>query len=149
MKYVFGTDDCPRYRFPTHANDLVLDRSDATNSEVFITVLEPGQAPPFHKHDDMEQIFYILQGEGTLTVGAEKREFHIVSGQLVRIPPSTLHSIEATGNITLRYIAGDCFGASRAGSERTWDEHVQIVCQERGWDYANVVAEGEFGRASR
>ena len=64
MNYVFSTTDTIVYRFPTHVNELVLDRSESTVTEVFITVLEPGEAPPLHKHPDTEQIFYILQGGG-------------------------------------------------------------------------------------
>ena len=46
MKYVFSTTDTRRYRFPTHTNLLVMDRAEATTSESFITVMEPGEAPP-------------------------------------------------------------------------------------------------------
>ena len=28
MNYVFSTNDLQRYRFPTHINDLVMDRSE-------------------------------------------------------------------------------------------------------------------------
>ena len=52
MNYVFSTTDTIVYRFPTHVNELVLDRSESTVTEVFITVLEPGEAPPLHKHPD-------------------------------------------------------------------------------------------------
>ncbi|MCC7085061.1 MAG: cupin domain-containing protein [Pirellulales bacterium] len=139
MRYVFDTINCPRYQFPTHTNNLVLDRSDAVNSEVFVVVLEPEQAPPLHKHDDTEQVFYILEGEGTLTVGEERSEHRVSSKQIIRIPPSTLHSIKATGKATLRYLAVDCFCASRAADEPTWDKHVRAVCQQQGWNYAQVV----------
>ena len=71
MRYVFSTVDTTVYRFPTHVNELVLDRSESTVTEVFIVVLEPGEAPPLHKHPDTEQVFYMLQGEGELRVGDE------------------------------------------------------------------------------
>ena len=38
MKYIFN--EITHYRFPTHVNDLVMDRADAETSEVFITVLD-------------------------------------------------------------------------------------------------------------
>lgn len=41
-RYVFRTTDTVRYRFPTHTNDLVMDRSEAEASEAFMVVLEPG-----------------------------------------------------------------------------------------------------------
>ena len=46
MRFVFSTAEVKRYRFPTHINDLVVDRADAQTSEVFVVVLEPGEAPP-------------------------------------------------------------------------------------------------------
>ena len=46
MNYIFSTEKTKRYRFPTHINDLVMDRSEASSSEVFIVVLAPGEAPP-------------------------------------------------------------------------------------------------------
>ena len=55
MNYVFSTKQTKRYQFPTHINDLVMDRSEATSSEVFIVELGPGEAPPLHQHDDTEQ----------------------------------------------------------------------------------------------
>src|SRR5579859_7456535 len=97
MQFVFPTSQLKRYRFPTHTNDLVVDRADAQTSEVFVVVLEPGEAPPLHKHDDTEQIFYILEGEGRLRIGAEKKEFAVRPTDIVRIPPTVLHSIQCTG----------------------------------------------------
>ncbi|MDA3822987.1 MAG: hypothetical protein PF450_10315, partial [Bacteroidales bacterium] len=66
MNYIYKTNNTTRYRFPTHINDLVMDRSEAKYSEIFIVIIEPEKAPPIHKHDDTEQIFFILEGEGTL-----------------------------------------------------------------------------------
>jgi quercetin dioxygenase-like cupin family protein len=138
MKYVFKTTNLKRYQFPTHINDIVVDRSEARNSEVFVVVLEPGKAPPLHKHDDTEQIFFIFEGKGTLTIGEEGRKFAVAPGDVVRIPPSTWHSIKADGGATLKYISVDCFG-TLAREESTWDEHVVNMCKRYGWDYKEVT----------
>src|SRR5438876_6798561 len=50
-QYVFDTRQAIRYRFPTHTNDLIMDRRDAAASEAFFVSLEPGDAPPLHVHD--------------------------------------------------------------------------------------------------
>ena len=139
MKYVFDTANVRRYRFPTHINDLVMDRAEANTSEVFVVVLEPGQAPPLHKHDDTEQLFYVLEGSGTLTVGEEGERCSVKPGDLVRIPPSAFHTIKAEGGSPLRYLAIDCFTAEKSGDEPTWDDHVKVLCREQGWDYQQVV----------
>jgi len=139
MQFVFSTAQTKRYRFPTHINDLVMDRAEAQTSEVFVVVLEPDEAPPLHKHDDTEQVFYILEGEGILKIGAEQKEIAVRPTDVVRIPPATLHTIQCTSQKPLRYLAIDCFVAGRPKDEPTWDSHARVMCRERGWDYQNVT----------
>lgn len=138
-QYVFGTQKLKRYRFPTHINDLVIDRAQSSNSEVFMVVIEPNHAPPFHKHDDTEQIFYVLDGRGVLTIGDQKEHYAVGPGDVVRIPVATYHSIQADGNNTLRYLCVDCFG-DKPRTEPTWDDHVKAQCAANGWDYAQVIS---------
>jgi hypothetical protein len=38
-KYVFPTTETVHYRFPTHTNDLIMDRSQAATSEAFLVYL--------------------------------------------------------------------------------------------------------------
>jgi mannose-6-phosphate isomerase-like protein (cupin superfamily) len=139
MQFVFPTSRTKHYRFPTHVNDLVLDRADSRTSEVFVVVLQPGEAPPLHQHGDTEQIFYILEGEGVLSVGAERQPHPVRPADVVRIPPATLHSIRCAGEKALRYLAIDCFVAGRPKNEPTWDAHVKVLCAQQGWDYHRVV----------
>lgn len=134
-QYVFSTSDTIRYRFPTHVNELVMDRADAETSEVFIVVLEPGEAPPLHVHHDTEQVFYILEGKGLLQIG-ESAERHLVQpGDVVRIPPHTDHRICCEGDKPLRYLSVDCFVGGRPKDEPTWDEHVRAICKQHGWEF--------------
>lgn len=118
----------------------MVDRADSETSEVFIVVLKPGEAPPLHQHDDTEQVFYILEGEGVLRIGAEQKEYSVRPTDVVRIPPKTLHSIRCSGAKALRYLAVDCFVAGRPNDEPTWDSHVRVICQREGWDYQKVVS---------
>jgi quercetin dioxygenase-like cupin family protein len=139
MRYVFSTADTTVYRFPTHVNELVLDRSEATVTEVFVVDLEPGEAPPLHIHPDTEQIFYMLQGEGELRVGDEGRDsYRVKPGDVVRIPPATWHRIINDGAIDIRYVSIDAFPGARPTDEPTWDDHVKGICAAQGWDYATV-----------
>lgn len=142
-QYVYSTKHTRRYKFPTHINDLVIDRSEATTSEVFIVVLNPGEAPPLHKHDDTEQIFYILKGMGTLTIGKEGEEYPVRTGDVVRIPPTIFHKIEAEGSKQMQYLAIDCFVSGRPEDEPTWDDHVKVLCREQGWNYNEIISKQE------
>lgn len=139
MKFIFPTSKTKHYRFPTHTNNLVLDRAYAETSEVFVVVLEPGEAPPFHKHDDTEQIFYILEGRGLLRVAAKKQLMPVRPGDIVRIPRTMFHSIRCDGKRPLVYLAIDCFTGGRPKAEPTWDSHARVMCKQNGWSYTRVV----------
>jgi mannose-6-phosphate isomerase-like protein (cupin superfamily) len=141
MKYVFSTKNLTRYTFPTHINDLVVDRSETDASEVFIVVIKPGEATPSHKHNDTEQIFYILEGEGVLEIGCNEATNHtetVYSGEVVRIPSRTYHTIHCQGNNPLKYLVIDCFLGGKPKTEPTWDSHVKVLCEEQGWNFSQV-----------
>lgn len=142
MKYVFSSKNSIRYSFPTHINELVMDRSESETSEVFFVIIEPKKGPPLHKHNDTEQIFYILEGEGVLEIG-EKGMYHhnsqtVFPGEVVRIPPRTMHRIHCQGNHSLKYLAIDCFVGEKPKAEPTWDSHVKVLCEEQGWEFSKV-----------
>lgn len=137
-RYVFSSTDTIRYRFPTHVNDLVMDRSEAETSEVFIVILEPGEAPPLHIHHDMEQIFYVLEGTGVLQIGETPQHYPVKPGDLVRIPVHAYHRITCTGSQPLRYLSVDAFVEGRSKAEPTWESHVRVLCEQFGWDFDRV-----------
>jgi quercetin dioxygenase-like cupin family protein len=138
-KFVFSTKTTVHYRFPTHVNDLVMDRAEAETSEVFLVVLEPGEGPPLHVHNDTEQIFYILEGAGVLQVGEELQMHPVNSGDVVRIPPQTPHRIQCQGSDSMRYLSVDCFVGGKPAEEPTWESHVRAMCAQNGWDLENVL----------
>ena len=149
-QYVFDTREVVRYRFPTHTNELIMDRRDAVASEAFFVILEPGEAPPLHVHEDAEQVFYILEGEGRMTVGRDEQEtIELRVGDFVRTPPGTHHAVRCTGSSRFVYLSIDCFTAGPSASEPTWDSHVRAMCAEHGWDFDSVrlgQVESDAGR---
>ncbi|MDR7420235.1 MAG: cupin domain-containing protein [Armatimonadota bacterium] len=145
-RYVFSTTDTIRYRFPTHTNDLVMDRADAETSEVFIVVLEPGEAPPLHVHHDMEQIFYVLEGAGVLEIGQPPRQFAVGPGDVIRIPPHTPHRVICRSPRPVRYLSVDAFLGGRPDTEPTWESHVRALCQAFGWEFDRVRVDDRSNR---
>lgn len=138
-QYVFDTSRVTRYRFPTHTNDLIMDRSDGSASEAFFVILEPGEAPPLHVHEDAEQVFFILEGRGRMSVGADEIEsVELAVGDFVRTPPGTPHAVTCTGPGRLVYLSIDCFTAGPPAAEPTWDSHVRAMCELNGWDFDAV-----------
>jgi quercetin dioxygenase-like cupin family protein len=138
-RYVFDPGDAIRYRYPTHTNDLIMDRAEATTSEAFFVILEPGEAPPIHTHDDAEQVFFVLEGEGVLGIGpeaAERYPMHV--GDFVRTPPGVPHAVSCVGDSRLVYLSIDCFTQGPQPAEPTWDSHVKVLCATNGWDFEDV-----------
>lgn len=138
-KYVFHARDVIRYRFPTHTNDLIMDRQEATTSEAFFVVLQPGESPPLHVHPDAEQVFFILEGEAEMTVGMESQErFPLRVGDFVRTPPGTYHAVRCTSPTRFVYLSIDCFTGGPTKDEPTWDSHVRAMCELNDWDFDAV-----------
>jgi mannose-6-phosphate isomerase-like protein (cupin superfamily) len=142
-KYVFPTKETVHYRFPTHTNDLIMDRSQAETSEAFMVILEAGEAPPLHIHRDTEQVFYVISGAGELQISVDERDdpgrrFPVATSDLVRVPPSTWHRIFCRGDAPLVYLSIDCFVGGRPAAEPTWESHVRVMCEINGWDFNRV-----------
>lgn len=72
-----------------------------------VTVVPPGKrAVPFHNHRVNEELFFILEGEGEVRIGAET--FKIKQGDLISNPPGgaeTAHQIINTSDKELKYLA--------------------------------------------
>lgn len=72
-----------------------------------VTRVAPGKrASPFHNHHVNEEMFFILEGAGTLRFGADK--FDVRSGDFVACPPgdgSVAHQLINRGEGDLVYIA--------------------------------------------
>lgn len=83
-------------------NGLDLTK-DAQNIEaIYDTSLEPGKGIELHFHPDLEEIYYVLSGYGTMTIGDEKQE--ISRYDVVYIPKLAPHTLFNSGNVPLRFI---------------------------------------------
>jgi quercetin dioxygenase-like cupin family protein len=77
--------------------------TNAENFSMGIVLLDPGKEHAAHDHPGVEEILYIMSGEGEQTVEAEHRK--ISSGTLVHIPPGVSHSTINTGWDQMKIIA--------------------------------------------
>jgi len=65
---------------------------------------EPGKQVPWHKHDDTEQLMFILEGEGILRLGEE--EHPLRAGDYLAFSPGPPgHQIVNRSDAPLRYLA--------------------------------------------
>jgi uncharacterized cupin superfamily protein len=71
-----------------------------------VTILPPGKrAFPYHAHRGNEEMFFILEGEGSIRIDGETHR--IRKGDFISLPPGkdSAHQILNDSNATLRYLA--------------------------------------------
>lgn len=77
-----------------------------SNMGVMLHVVEPGKkAFPFHAHHMTQELFVILEGEGTYRFGAES--YPVKAGDVCAAPTGgaeVAHQIVNTGKTTLKYL---------------------------------------------
>ena len=54
--------------------------------------LAAGQKTLLHRHQQTEEIYYITQGRGLMTLG--KQQFEVLQGDTICIPPGAVHCLE-------------------------------------------------------
>jgi quercetin dioxygenase-like cupin family protein len=70
---------------------------------VFEALNPPGQGPPYHVHDGLDEVIYVL--DGTLRVRLADQVDEAPTGAFVFIPRGTPHTWEARGDKVVRFLA--------------------------------------------
>ena len=65
--------------------------------------MPPGQGHAFHRHPEMEEIIYVLDGSAEQWVNREKRL--LSPGEIAHIPADVVHGTYNAGADTLRFLA--------------------------------------------
>jgi uncharacterized cupin superfamily protein len=84
----------------------VANRLGAKKLGCRVVVLLPGKkAWPFHLHHVNEEMFFVLEGSGTLRFG--DRQYAVKAGDVICCPPGpgTAHQIVNTSDSELKYLA--------------------------------------------
>ena len=83
---------------------ILLHRGDLPESQLTVTWVEvaPGSGQRPHSHAP-EQVYVIVRGRGRMKVGDE--EVVVGEGDLIHIPPETLHGIENLADEVLTYVS--------------------------------------------
>jgi len=64
-------------------------------TSVWVMTVEPGGTNQPHSHEDEEQVYLIKSGEGTISVGDEKRR--VKEGDVIYLPPKITHAFYNDG----------------------------------------------------
>jgi uncharacterized cupin superfamily protein len=71
-----------------------------------VTVIPPGKSAwPFHAHHANEEMFFVLEGRGSIRIGESSHK--IRAGDFISLPPGreSAHQIVNDSNAPLRYLA--------------------------------------------
>jgi mannose-6-phosphate isomerase-like protein (cupin superfamily) len=64
--------------------------------------VQPGMRTTPHYHPQTEEIYYILEGAGQMTIDDETRQ--VGPGDAIAIPPGAIHTISNPGSDNLRFL---------------------------------------------
>jgi hypothetical protein len=81
---------------------LLAGPADDSPTSVFFEVWEPGGAQPDNSHPDSTEIFVVLSGQGL--AHSDEHSVHIGPGDVLVLPPGSVHRIENT-SATERFYA--------------------------------------------
>jgi len=77
--------------------------------------LAPGQSTQRHRHIETEEIYYVLDGSGTMEIDAETRP--VGPKDAVAIPPGSRHKLTNTGENALVFLCCCCPAYSHDDAE--------------------------------
>jgi len=69
-------------------------------------LVQPDIAIEPHQHEDIEEVYYVLQGRGEMKI--EDEEKSVSEGDAIYLPPGKIHTLRNTGTYPLRFV---CMGA--------------------------------------
>jgi len=101
---VMTKNGAPRYQRDQITSHLLVSKRtcDAENLAITLVEMEPGGRQHVHSHEP-EQMYYILEGSGIMTVDGEQRQVN--AGDCVFYPAFAEHGLENTGGSILRYLS--------------------------------------------
>ncbi|HJU35428.1 MAG TPA: dimethylsulfonioproprionate lyase family protein [Nitrososphaera sp.] len=70
---------------------------------VSLAKLQPSLSYEKHDHQDHEEIYYIINGNGHIKIGDEEAKFR--DGDIIYIPEKTSHSITNDGDEMVEFLA--------------------------------------------
>ncbi|MBI3651203.1 MAG: cupin domain-containing protein [Acidobacteria bacterium] len=89
-----------------HGSEIrpLVDRTTSTITQCSLAeeTLPPGCAVTPHRHQAIEEIYYIIEGQGVMTVGNEQQE--VRAGDAIYVPRLHRHTLENTGSAPLKLL---------------------------------------------
>lgn len=86
---------------------VLLHREEALSTLCFVNEVEvaPGETIHSHAHETMQEVFYLLEGEGLMRLG--EQSLTVREGDCLLVPPLVPHEMTNVSPLPLRFL---CFG---------------------------------------
>ncbi len=68
-----------------------------------MTILHEGKSTTGHSHDDTEEIYLFINGDGKIELNNENHD--VVTGNIIIVPRGVFHRVSNTGDFDLTFIA--------------------------------------------
>jgi mannose-6-phosphate isomerase-like protein (cupin superfamily) len=96
--------EAPRRERDGLVSHILLHAGDFPETRLTVTWvdIDPGSGQRSHSHAP-EQVYVVVRGRGKMKVGDEERL--VTEGDLIYIPPDTLHGIENRSDEVLTYVS--------------------------------------------
>lgn len=108
---------------------VLIDRAETELTEVAFNEWRAGLEGPPHLHAEKDQVFYIVSGEGKITLGNE--EYPVSPGHLIYAPAGLLHRTTVQGNKPLGYIFFNVFNSAEKEGHASFADHISKVKEIR------------------
>ena len=115
MKYLVNVQDKPADEDPRSLRDRVKNRDKTVLRDTYYlvergvspsrtltmgqTVIYPTGSTTGHAHPDTEEVYYVVSGEGEMTVGEDR--YPIKTGDALYVPAGEFHTTFQKGNLPL------------------------------------------------
>lgn len=109
----------PRYQRDDITSYLLVSAGtcNAKNLAITIVEMELGGFQHLHSHEP-EQMYYILEGEGLMTVDGEEKP--VQAGDCIFFPSFADHGLKNTGESVLRYLSAASPSFTKEQCEDWW-----------------------------
>jgi mannose-6-phosphate isomerase-like protein (cupin superfamily) len=122
--------DAPVEEFHRLRNHILMDAGEMGSRHMSVTWLDVpgGVEQELHSHEEAEQVYMVVRGNGRMTVAGDTQE--VAPGDLVLVPPATDHSIANDGEAEFCCVsvtspavsASEVFGRQEAGVAAEYEE---------------------------
>lgn len=116
---ILTKNDAPKYKRDNITSHLLVSKLTCNSENLAITLVEmdPGGVQHVHSHEP-EQMYYILEGSGMMTVDDEQKP--VQAGDCIYYSPFAKHGLENTGGTVLRYLSAASPSFSKETCKEWW-----------------------------